>query len=787
MKFTEGYWEKNERANMIYAVQAFETEAIEGGVRIISPAKRIGSRADALDTATLTTEITRAGDHILCVRSWHFQGFADRSPRFEKNTESGPAVYSENEEKAVLKCDDIEVTIRKDEMEITFEAGGELLTSCGFRNLGYSRYDRARSTMLPGKDYMQASYDPYMEVELSLNPGAYVYGLGERFTPFVKNGQTVECWNEDGGTSSQIAYKNVPFYITDQGYGIFIDHTGPVYLEVASEKVEYVGVSVPGEEIRYYLICGKNMKEILNRYTLLTGRAPLPPAWSFGLWLSTSFTTDYDEETANRFLDGMKEREIPVRVFHFDCFWMRALHWCDFKWDEKMFPDVRGMLARYQEKGLKICVWINPYIAQGTETFLEGMEHGYFLMRADGKGVKQIDNWQPGMALVDFTNPEAAAWYQGKLKQLLEMGVDCFKTDFGERIPIDVVYHDGSDPMGMHNYYSYIYNKCVFDLLSREKGEREAVLFARSATAGGQKFPVHWGGDCSATFRSMAETLRGGLSFMLSGFSFWSHDMGGFEMTASPALYKRWVQFGLLSTHSRLHGSKSYRVPWLFDEESCEVCRKFTQLKYRLMPYLYAQAAYAHETGIPVMRPMVLEFEDDPAVSWLDMQYMLGGSVLVAPVFREDGKVQYYLPEGRWTHFLSGERRSGEKWYKEQYDFFSLPLYIRENTILPLGGNDSRPDYDYTENLQLHFFEMKEKEPAVCRIVGTDGKDCFWAKAEKKDGCLEIEMSGLTPGLRIVLRGIHSFDSVEGGAAEKGIFGTEILPDARRVRVRGLD
>lgn len=784
MKFTEGYWEKNERANMQYAAQTFRVERIAGGIRITAPVKKIENRADALDTATITTEIVSAGKHIFRVRSYHFQGYRKKEPEFYKNEEPVPVTIQENEKEVVMADGSFLVRVNKKEWLLTYEKDGRLLTSCGFHNLGYAQYDRERATMFPQHHYMKADYQPYMVTELSLQPGECVYGLGERFTAFVKNGQTVDCWNEDGGTSSQISYKNVPFYMTNRGYGVFADHADPVSFEIASEKVEYVGMSVPGEEIRYYLIGGQNMKEILERYTGLTGRPALPPAWSFGLWLTTSFTTNYDENTVNSFLAGMREREIPVRVFHFDCYWMRAFHWCDFHWDPEMFPDVAGMLKRYKEQGLKICVWINPYIAQGTDVFLEGMENGYLLKRADKKGVRQMDNWQPGMGLVDFTNPEAVKWYKGKLKELLDAGVDCFKTDFGERIPIDVAYWDGSDPMAMHNYYTYLYNSCVFGLLKEEKGEKEAVLFARSATAGCQQFPVHWGGDCCATFSSMAETLRGGLSFMMSGFSFWSHDMGGFEMTASPALYKRWVQFGLLSSHSRLHGSKSYRVPWLYDEEACDVCREFTQLKYSLMPYLYEQAVNAHETGIPLMRPMALEFEQDPASAYLDMQYMLGEKLLVVPVFREDQWVEYYLPQGNWTHLLSGECRQGPAWYKETYDFHSLPLYVREGTILAVGNCLTKPDYDYTDGLQLQIFCLSEGEKAVCDVAATEGERVFHAEAVLRQGNLTMELSRLTEGLTILLRNVYDIAEVQNAVVKRTDRGILLAPADTKVEIR---
>jgi alpha-D-xyloside xylohydrolase len=491
---------------------------------------------------------------------------------------------------------------------------------------------------------------------------------------------------------------------------------------------------------------------VLERYTALTGKPALPPAWSFGLWLSTSFTTNYDEQTTSSFIDGMQERDIPLRVFHFDCYWMKALHWCDFVWDEKTFANVPEMLKRYkEEKGLKICVWINPYIAQGTAAFQEAVENGYLLRRADGRGFRQTDNWQPGMGWVDFTNPEAVEWYTGKLKTLLDAGVDCLKTDFAERIPIDVTYFDGSDPLDMHNYYTYLYNKTVFELLEREKGKGEAVLFARSATAGGQQFPVHWGGDCSASYISMAETLRAGLSFAMSGFSFWSHDISGFEQTASPDLYKRWVQFGMFSTHSRLHGSTSYRVPWLFDEEACDVVRFFTRLKCSMMPYLYQMAVYAHETGVPLMRPMVLEFPDEPGMKNLEMQYMLGDSLLVAPIFREDGMAEYYLPEGKWSHLIDGEIREGGRWYREKYDYFSLPVYVRENTIFPMKSGVSVPDYDYRQGTEFHLYCLKDGKSADCFVTDVKGGQKLSVRAVREGSRIKVDFSEITEGMKLVV------------------------------------
>ncbi|MCL1866952.1 MAG: alpha-xylosidase [Oscillospiraceae bacterium] len=753
MKFTEGYWLRSEDANAVYASQAYIVEAVGDVMRVIAPARVLQNRGQALDVATITIEFRSVNKNTIGVTCRHFEGYESREPVLDKKSSPCTAQIDIDDKQAVMTAGNMTVRVNREDFAVTFEGGGKVLTSCGFRNIAYMQYKREKSTMLPAENYLKAQYSPYMVTELSLGVGECVYGMGEQFTSFVKNGQTVDIWNEDGGTASQFSYKNVPFYMTNRGYGVYVDHTSNVSFEAASEKVSYVGITVPGEEMRFNVICGETPAEIIESYTDVTGKPALPPAWSFGLWLSTSFTTDYDEKTTSSMIEGMAERDIPLSVFHFDCYWMGALTWCGFEWDEKVFPDVKGMLKRYKEKGLKLCVWINPYIAQNTEMFREGVKNGYFIMRKDGKGVRQLDNWQPGIGIVDFTNPAACEWYTGKLRGLLDLGIDCFKTDFGERIPIDVVYHNGADPVGMHNYYTQIYNQCVFDFLTEVKGRGEAVLFARSASAGGQKFPVHWGGDNSANYPSMAESLRGGLSFTMSGFAFWSHDIGGFESTATPDVYKRWIGFGLLSTHSRLHGAISYRVPWAFDDEASEVLRFFVKQKCRLMPYLYGTAVTAHRKGVPMMRSMAFEFGGNPAVDYLDRQYMLGESLLVAPIFDDSGKVDYYLPDGVWTHYISGEIRQGGKWYTDSYDYFSLPLYVRDNTILPVGRTDSRPDYDYCDGLTLKLFFSGDGETSVI-IPDLKGEDALKVRACRNADTVTVTLSKPAADLSVDFGGV---------------------------------
>ena len=704
MRFTDGFWDPRADVRPQFAQQAYDIWADDETLHVYAPTKRIAQRGDTLNQPVLTVTVSSPLENVVRVRVDHFQGGAEL-PRFAMpGARDGVAKVTVDESEGVLRSGELTATVTKgDTWSLSFDAGSRRLTASGAKSLGYMTFDNGET---------------YLHEQLALGVGELVYGLGERFGPLVKNGQTVDIWNSDGGTSSQQAYKNVPFYLTNRGYGVLVNDPGLVSFEVGSESVERVQFSVGGESLEYLVIYGPSPKQILERYTALTGRPARVPAWSYGLWLSTSFTTDYDEATVNSFIDGMAERDLPLSTFHFDCFWMREFNWCDFQWDSRTFGDPEGMLARLHERGLHVCVWINPYIAQRSPLFAEGKAGGYLLRKPDGT-VWQWDKWQAGMALVDFTNPEAVAWFQGKLRRLLDMGVDSFKTDFGERVPTDVAYHDGSDPERMHNLYTQIYNKAVFDVLQDRRGPGEAVLFARSATVGGQSMPVHWGGDSTSTYESMAETLRGGLSLALSGFGFWSHDIGGFEGLPDAGVFKRWTAFGLLSSHSRFHGSTSYRVPWQFDDEAVEVTRRFTKLKLRLMPYLYAAGLEAARDGIPVMRPMQLEFPADPAVGYLDRQYLLGGDLLVAPVFAADGTVEFYLPTGTWTSYLTGETVTGPAWRTETHDHLSLPLYVRDGAVLPIGGRDDRPDYDYLDGLTLEIYPSSQADPADRTVTVT--------------------------------------------------------------------
>ncbi|KAI0312736.1 alpha-glucosidase [Amylostereum chailletii] len=807
MKFNDGFWLLKNGVKAYHGLQVVQTTAETDGYSLQVSTRPIRHRGDTLGGPVLSVKVHSPTEGVIGVKIDHFRHvdptpdiafFPDAPPipnvslsQISSAQPDGPPVHT-------LSTAGLTAEITSNPYTLMFKSSERTLTFAGYKHQAvydvphkWTLNTAANSSCLA----QDASSNPvregapefvrYVHSELNLSPGELIHGLGEQFGAFVKNGQSISVWNRDGGTSSEQAYKCVPFYITNRGYGVFINHPGEVEVEVGSEKVSRVGVSVAGESLEYYLIYGETPLQILERYTRITGRPALLPAWTFGLWLSTSFLTSYDSKTVSGFLQGMQERDCGVRVFHLDCFWMKGYEWCSFTFDPDNFPDPKTYLSDIKSKyGVKICVWINPYISQLSPIFQEGVKGGYFIKRKDGTPW-QWDLWQPGLAVVDFTNPAAERWYVEKVASLIDLGVDTFKTDFGERIPhAGVVYHDGSDPYRMHNVYATKYNQVVFDLLKERFGEGEAVVFARSAHAGGQRFPVHWGGDCESTFEAMAETLRGGLSLTLSGFAFSSHDIGGFEGHPPPEIYNRWVAFGLFSSHSRLHGSGSYRVPWQYGEESAKYMAKYMEAKHRLMPYIFDLAIKANQVGHPLQRAMFLEFPSDRTTHTLDGQYMLGPSLLVAPVLVPEGEEsEYYLPAGRWTSFFEpGRTVEGPRWMREVVPIDAMPVWVRGGTVLPLGPERTgRPDYDLSEGLDLRLYELEDGANVKVDLpVGTGAQIAGTVQVKRIGDEIVVEVvSGEVGMATVTLLG----QQLRGG---KTLEGASVLSgDGARVVVKG--
>ncbi|KAG9698279.1 glycoside hydrolase family 31 protein, partial [Aureobasidium melanogenum] len=717
MKFRDGMWLVAEGKRLEYAEEVYSISEAQDSKKItlLCPTMQIRSRGDTLNRPTLTVDLEAVMDDVISVEVTHWHGALNKGPHFNLFPSGRPEVNAsiqKTEQGTTISAGNLSATVssKPHTFDIRFHSndGKHKLTSLLNRSVGFA-YDPATSSPMQTADMRDIKH--YILTQSTLGVGEQIYGLGERFGALNKVGQSISLWNADGGTSSEQAYKNIPFLLSSKGYGIFIDTPGKVDLEVGSERCCRLQTSIQGQRLKWHIIYGPTPKDILDKYTTLTGKPAKVPSWSFGLWLSTSFTTSYDDKTVSSFLEGMKARDIPVQVFHYDCFWLRAFHWCDFVFSPDHFPDPKASISRLKASGLmnKVCVWINPYLGQASPIFAEAVSKNFLLKRKNGD-VFQWDLWQTGMGIIDFTNPAAVEWYTSCLEKLFDIGVDSLKTDFGERIPSkDVQWFDTNvDPEKMHNYYAYIYNKVVYEALQKRFGKHEAVLFARAATAGTQQFPLQWGGDCESTFEAMAESLRGGLSLGMCGFSFWSVDIGGFEGKST---------------------SVGYRVPWLVDdndesEQGCSaVLRKFTQLKCRLMPYLYSTAMESIKHGWPVsVRAMAIEFPEDKTAWLCDQQFMLGSNLLIAPVFDERGEVEFYLPAGKWTSFWDGQVVEGPKWVKETHQFDTLPMYVREGSIFVFGKErEKRTTWDWTKDVEVKTFFPNED--SSFKLVDPDNKE----------------------------------------------------------------
>jgi len=517
----------------------------------------------------------------------------------------------------------------------------------------------------------------------ALAPDEKLYGAGEQFVEFDRRGRELELWHEEPlGTETERAYKNVPFHLSTRGYGLLVDTTARVRYDFGKTSTASGTVAVDDDTLSLLFFYGPDFREILERYTAVTGRPNRPPKWSFGTWMSRLGYESREELAA--VAERLRETAIPCDVLHLDPFWMREECSTDLEWDTDQFPDPAGMIAGLREDGFRLSLWEHPHVPVGTDAFEEGVREGYFV--GDGTGSPYVmDNTCQGDyrgALVDFTDPDAVEWWQAKHRRLLDQGVSVFKTDYGEYVPEDAVFANGASGAAMHNLYPYLYNEAVYETVAEVNGPEEAVVWGRSAWTGSQRFPMHWGGDPQTSWNGMAAALRGGLSASLSGIAFWSHDIGGFRGTPSAALYTRWAQFGLLSSNARCHGTTP-REPWAFGEDAVEVFREYARLRYRLLPYLYTYAEVAARTGLPVVRPLVLAYQDDPAVHRLDTQYLLGEDLLVAPVFTDEGTRSVYLPDGEWRDYWTGERHTGGQYVDLDVALDDLPLFVRAGSVVP--------------------------------------------------------------------------------------------------------
>lgn len=625
---------------------------------------------------------------------------------------------------------------------------------------------------------------PCFYENFSLEPGEHLYGLGAQFGGLDKRGQRIVSWSRDprGAATSTVSYINIPLLLSSRGFGLFIHQHSKIIYELGDPAVQSAAFLTGDPFLDYFFIYGPSLRQVLERYTELTGRPRVPPLWSFGAWYSRCMyhSRQQVEEVASR----LRELHIPADVLHLDPLWLKArkgktLDGCDFVWDEQAFPDPEGFLTWLKARGFRLSLWENPYVYLDTPMFREGEEKGYFARSSQGGVAKPLENPRE-TALPDFTNPEAVRWWQEKHMPYLRMGVAAFKTDYGEGVPPDALFADGRNGEQLHNLYPLLYNQAVYEAM--EMAGSQPMLFARSGYAGSQRYPINWTGDAPCTWGGLAATLRAGLSLSMSGITMWSHDIGGFwnprDMEPpEPELYIRWAQFGLLSSHARFHGIKG-REPWYYGEEAVEVVRRFSNLRYRLLPYIYSLAHEAATQGLPVVRPLALEYQQDPAALGVDFEYLLGPSLLCAPVLAPGGRCTVYLPEGAWYDWWTGEEHRGPKFMRLTVPIGIMPVFVRDGTILPLA-----PGMEHTGEKPWDPLTLEVRSQASAETVCWTPHEPITARFSQSDGRFSLDVDGPPQGYEVRFPGRDVRNaSVSPGAALRSV---SLLDGATVLRVDG--
>lgn len=652
----------------------------------------------SFETSAGMLEVSAPGADLLRLRFQGAQGpdygiLADPE-RLAKETANAPIRVEDGREMRIL-AGQLELVFQQEPVRLVVHRQGKLVLE--------STTDRTIRGDL--RLHPLASSSEAWLFSLALNSSESIFGLGEKFGSLDRRGQLIENWNRDAtGVNAEISYKNVPFAWSPRGWGLFV-HTPARVTHGAGYSPwshrSYV-VKVDDPDFDVFLLFADSPAEMLAKYTALTGRTELPPTWSYGAWFSRAIYQTAEEilEVAQQ----LREHKIPCDVLTLDGrAWHKAETRFDFSWDPDRYPDPAGFVRTLRKMDYRLCLWEYSYLSTLNPIFAELAEKKYFLQ--DGQGETYIYRWLPPpndraiphlqpSGLIDFTNPEAFAWYRDMHRSLLEIGVSVMKTDYGEALPEDVVGYNGDTGKRLHNVYSLLYNHCVFEA-SQMYGDKDGIVWGRSSWAGGQRYPVQWGGDPQGDWEGLAASIRGGLSWGLSGGAFYTHDIGGFYGTQEGGgllgsgmpdaeLYIRWAQAGVMCSHTRFHGT-SPREPWFFGEQAEEIIRKWLGWRYQLIPYLQGCALEAQQTGMPVTRAMTLAFPDEP-ISWqFEHQYMLGPSLLVAPVIQPGGHVHFYLPEGNWFDIWNQTWVQGPGVFNREVPLAHIPVFGREGTILPLG------------------------------------------------------------------------------------------------------
>ncbi|MFF2088925.1 alpha-xylosidase [Paenibacillus sp. NPDC058174] len=649
------------------------------------------------------------------------EGAADRRQPWESRREGDSAVVYESPFGSVtVGFNPWKITLRNSQ--------GDILTET--RHLSDSK-SLLNSNQLPFA-FRRSSADMgnQLAASFSLQPGEKLFGTGESFTRLNKRGQRIDLFTTDAlSAQTPRMYKPIPFYLSSQGYGMFVHSTAPMTFDLGAAYDDTQTLYTGEEELDLFLFIGEP-KDVLTEYTNLTGKSPLPPLWSFGLWMSR--ITYSSEEEVREVAEKLRTNGIPADVIHLDTGWFDKDWRCNYEFSGERFENPARMIADLKEQGLRVSLWQLPYFTPTNPLYGELLEKGYAVWTGEG-------NLPTDDAILDFSNPDAEQWYKEKIAGLLELGVGAIKVDFGEAAPLNGLYASGRSGYAEHNLYPLRYNRAVADITREVNGE--AIIWARSAWAGSQRYPIHWGGDAENTDSAMAASLRGGLSLGLSGFTFWSHDIGGFVESSLEALYRRWLPFGMLTSHSRCHGAPPTE-PWAYGEDFTAYFRRVTELKYSLLPYIYTQAKLSADKGHPLLRALFFEFPNDPG-SWLvEDQYMFGTDLLIAPIFEEKTGRNVYLPPGEWIDFQTGARWTGCSWQRIEAGDIPIILLVKAGSVIPQLKPALSTTFLDWENIAFHAFEgsdVSDQGPLCCSLFEPSGQKLY--AVEVKGSAVTVKSS----------------------------------------------
>ena len=575
----------------------------------------------------------------------------------------------------------------------------------------------SQTAALSDADSTQVKYTPFCFVKrgsdnarrinpvFTLTADEMIFGCGESATGLNKAGQKVNLFVTDPqGPETDQMYKPIPFFMSNRGYGMFMHTSAPVTCDFGATYIGLNKMFMGDENLDLFVFFGEP-KDILDEYTDLVGKPGMPPLWSFGTWMSR--ITYFSEKEGYDVAANIRKNKYPCDVIHFDTGWFDVDWQCDYKFSENRFQNPQQMLKDLRSQGFHVCLWQLPYFTPKNRYFSELIEKDMYVK--NGNGELPYED-----VVLDFSNPETVKWYQDKLAGLLNIGVSAIKVDFGEAAPLNGIYASGKSGWYEHNLYPVRYDMAVSEIT--KKLHNENIMWARAAWAGSQRYPLHWGGDAATTNTGLLGTLRAGLSFGLSGFSFWSHDMGGFVKSTPEDLYCRWIPFGFLTSHTRAHGAPPTE-PWLYDSKRVQdVFRKSAEMKYRLMPYVYAQAKECTEKGLPMLRALFVEFPDDPGAWIVDDEYLFGSQILVAPLI-ESGMTgrTVYLPEGKWIDYQTEKVYEGG-WHRIEAGSLPIIMLVRDGSVLPhLKLAQSTAEMDWSKmSLKVYSADKKQAEGLVC-------------------------------------------------------------------------